>query len=163
MTFNRTMGKLFSIVALALGLFLVMGSNAQASELEFVDLIGTGVQESEIIIRDELSGIIIGGGRYDLSPLSRGTAANPTVTTGNGRFWQSWPRTDRIQSNHSNPRWHHNATACNRNSCVSSNNGNWRAPNSTGAATAWAYAHTTGNSTWWNIRTHCNTEGCFPF
>ena len=38
MKFNKTMGKLFSVVALALGLFLVMESNAQASELEFVDL-----------------------------------------------------------------------------------------------------------------------------
>jgi len=56
MKFYRTMGKLFSVVTLALGLFLVMGSSAQASplgggatpELTFMEYTQLGQAEIEI-------------------------------------------------------------------------------------------------------------------
>ena len=113
-----------------------------------------------VYARANMENMITSGGIYHLSPLSRGTAANPTITTGNGRFWVSWPRADRIEANHSNPTWEHRSTACNASTCVRSHGERgWRQPSATGHASIWVFASARGNSGHWAINP-CNQSGC---
>ena len=100
MKFYRTMGKLFSVVTLALGLFLVMSSSAQASELEFVNFSFSEYAEFNKAVMEAETAVNPSEPLIEIQPFCmtggvatwriNGTASVNVFTTATGQVQAGW-------------------------------------------------------------------------
>ena len=120
-------------------------------------LIATPVNANDVQITEEDGYIVATGGGYVNRSLTRGTAANPTTTWGNGQFWVSWPTPSRLQANHRNSNRPHATTACNASNCLRNPVNGWRAASASGQARAEVIASGHGNRAYWSVQCPANT------